>query len=519
MTNAKSKPLKLLIIEDSKDDCALLLRELQRNGYDVKHALVETAEGMQEALAIAEWDVIICDYSMPRFNAIEALSILKQSGRDIPFIIVSGAIGEETAVEAMKAGAHDYLMKNNLLRLSPAIERERADARVRQERVLGERALHESELKFRLLFNNNPIPMWLIDYASLAVREANDAATRCYGYSPQQFLAHKFTTLFAIPSDENPGETVEQRFRRSLAEHRALDWTHTLQNGRSLEVEIQGDVLSIGDSRSILVTAQDITQRKQTERNLIVARELALQTSQYKSEFLANVSHEIRTPLNGIIGMVDVLGHTPLSDKQKEYVDIIRISADSQLDVVGKVLDFSKIEIGKMVISTNVIDTNNLLKEMTTLIAPRAAIRKLTFKSELAPSVPPKIIADEVRLKQIIKNLLENAIKFTQAGGISLRFSMAEGASTPSLRVEVEDTGIGVPEALRTHLFTPFYQVDSSLTRKYGGTGLGLAICKQLAVLMGGEIGFNSTEGSGSTFWFLVPIERPPLKNGAASEA
>jgi signal transduction histidine kinase len=266
-----------------------------------------------------------------------------------------------------------------------------------------------------------------------------------------------------------------------------------------------------------LVTAQDVTQRKQTERNLIVAHELALQTSQYKSEFLANVSHEIRTPLNGIIGMVDVLGHTALSDKQKEYVDIIRVSADSQLDVVGKVLDFSKIEIGKMVIAAHVIDTRELAAEMASLIAPRAAMRKLTFKSELDRSVPPMIVADEVRLKQIMKNLLENAIKFTQKGGISLRVAMLDSGSSPRLRVDVEDTGIGVPESLRSHLFTPFYQVDSSLTRKYGGTGLGLAICKQLAVLMGGEIGFNSVEGSGSTFWFSVPVEIPATQNGLSA--
>jgi PAS domain S-box-containing protein len=499
------KPLKLLVIEDSKDDCALLLRELQRNGYELKHALVETAEGMKEALAIADWDVIICDYSMPRFNAMEALSILKQSGRDIPFIIVSGAIGEETAVEAMKAGAHDYLMKNNLLRLSPAIERERADARVRQERVLGERALHESELKFRLLFNNNPVPMWLIDHNNLRIVEANDAAVRSYRTSAEDFLRLKFTDLFSVPCEETTDETVEQRFRRSLSEHRALDWTHALKNGQSLEVEIQGDVLFIGGGKTILVTAQDITQRKLTERNLIMARETALQTSQYKSEFLANVSHEIRTPLNGIIGMVDVLTHTELSAKQKEYVDIIRISADSQLDVVGKVLDFSKIEFGKMAIASDAIDTRRLVEEMNALIAPRAAARGLKFSVDQDPSVPATIVGDEVRVKQVLKNLLENSIKFTQKGRIALRLRSDDDGR---LRVEVEDTGIGVPESLRAHLFTPFYQVDSSLTRKYGGTGLGLAICKQLVVLMGGEIGFDSVEGQGSTFWFAVPVGR-----------
>lgn len=510
-------PLKLLVIEDSKDDCDLLLRELKRNGYEPKHALVETPDGMQEALAIADWDVIICDYSMPRFSAIEALAILKQSGRDIPFIIVSGAIGEETAVEAMKAGAHDYLMKNNLLRLSPAIERERADAKVRHERMLGERALYESELKFRLLFNNNPVPLLILNYDTLQVLEANDAAARSFEIAQHDFRRLRFSDLFAVPTGETLDENIEQRFRRSLMEHRALDWTHQLRNKHISEFEIQGDVLSIGHDRIILVVSQDITQRKQTERNLIMARENALQTSQFKSEFLANVSHEIRTPLNGIIGMIDVLGNTKLSHEQQEYVDIMRISADSQLEVVGKVLDFSKIEVGQMQITSEPINIQDMLKELSSLIAPRAKARKLNFESSTGADIPVDIVGDAFRIKQVIKNLLENAIKFTQQGSIHLNITSVDQNHHSQLRFEVRDTGIGIPESLKSHLFTPFYQVDSSLTRKYGGTGLGLAICKQLVNLMGGEIGFESQEGFGSSFWFTIPLHTKRGVNGTAS--
>jgi len=402
---------------------------------------------------------------------------------------------------------------------------EQRTAELRQEiavRTEAEAALRESDQRTRLLLDSTAEAIYGLDLKGQCVF-SNRATLRLLGYSDiSELLGRNMHDLTHYKhADGSPYETSEcpitNMLRSGEAFHSDLEvvWR---SDGTSFPAEYWSyPIERDGHVAGAVVTFIDITARRAAQQAVLAAKEAAESANRAKSEFLANMSHEIRTPMNGIIGMTDLALDTPLNKEQREYLQLVRSSADSLLRVINDVLDFSKIEAGRLDLDRTDFDLADLVTQTLKTLAVRAHKKGLELSSRVAPEVPQKLSGDPDRVRQMLVNLVGNAIKFTQQGGVVVEVyrDTTNAANDPfQLHFIVRDTGIGVPVEKQQMIFDAFSQADGSTTRKYGGTGLGLTITKRLAEIMGGRVWVESEPGHGSAFHFTLKLA-PSEKNAS----
>ncbi len=377
-------------------------------------------------------------------------------------------------------------------------------------RDIGERVA--AEQRFQVIFEHATAAHLLL--RAEAIGDCNLAAVALFAAADKAALmVHALSSL--LPEHQPDGQPsmalVETLLRRDVAEGAYKGELHFRKlNGEYFPAEVTLTPAEFEGSPITLLEVRDLSERRRSETALVLAKETAEAAARAKSQFLATVSHEIRTPMNGILGMTGLLIETSLDDKQRQYAQAVKSSADSLLAIINDILDFSKIEAGKLTIEPLPFDLVGTLEEVCDLMAPRADEKGIALAMHVGRAMPTQFVGDAGRIRQMALNLLANAVKFTSFGHVVLELDVIERhADVAVVRLSVHDTGIGIPEAQQARIFEDFSQGDATMSRRFGGTGLGLAITRRLAEMMGGSAGFRSVDGRGSTFWTTVRLSIP----------
>jgi PAS domain S-box-containing protein len=608
--------IKILVVEDEAADAIIILNEILKCGIQFEKLIVDTEKNFRSALQNFVPDLIISDYSMPEFDGMNALMIRNELIPQIPFILVTGSVNEEIAVEIMKAGADDYIIKQNLSRLVPAILSSLKKAEIIRSKEDTEKAYRESEEIFSAFMEHSPVYVFFKNDQTRPIR-----------------LSKNYENMLGMPVEKAIGKTMDELFPSPLSKTMILDDLRVLEktlpvkkieelNGRYYEttkfpivkqdgskmlagftiditekkqaedslrdseerylsfinantdlmfvkddgfryiivneatakffgrtkeelllktdfdlMDLQGaenckisDLKAIESGASVTfeekvgdkvfettkfplhlrnekmgigAIIRDITQRKKAEEVLIFSKEKAEESDRLKTAFLHNISHEIRTPMNSIVGFSSLLGEeSQLSPKLKGYIEIIIKSSNHLLSVVNDIIEISNIEAGILKVDESEINLYDLLSGLFMEFNPKATRKGiiLSHKSSLTDNVTA--YADRTKLKQVLINLLNNAIKFTEKGRIEFGCKTDDGF----LEFYVSDTGIGIKPEYHNLIFDRFYQVDHRTSRQYEGTGLGLSISKAIVEKMGGRLWVTSEPGKGSLFQFRIPF-------------
>ena len=374
--------------------------------------------------------------------------------------------------------------------------------------------LRASEERYRSMFELNPQPMVAYDRRTLEIVEVSNAMVEQYGYTRDELCS---MTIKELQRPEDVAKLVSYLGSHPAGSQPELadapegyPGHHRLKDGTIIDVEVTSTNLELNGRDCRIAHFDDVTDRHRVAREVAIARDEAVEASNMKSAFLANVSHEVRTPMNGVIGMTELLLDTDLSDEQREYALQVGRSGEQMLAILNDILDLSKIEGGHLELDIADFDLHDVISETCRGAAGQARAKGLQLNVEIDADMPRRFRGDARRIRQVILNLVSNAVKFTAEGVITVKVATTPAAHEGSrLRVEVADTGIGVASEKLERMFEPFTQADVSTTRDYGGTGLGLAIVKEIVDMMGGQIGATSQPGRGSSFWFEVALAAP----------
>jgi hypothetical protein len=506
-----SQPLRVLIIEDQKDDVALVLRELKHTGFQPDYVTLDTPEELRSALGTGRFDVVLSDFNMPRMNALDALRIVREATGPVPFLIVSGSIGEELAVECIRAGVDDYLMKENLTRLGPAIRRALEDAEERRRRLAAEAALQESEERMRVVAETASDAFITIDEESTIVF-VNPAAERIFGYSSGEMLGNRLTML--MPDHLSPVH-VESLARYLTTGRRNISWQAVElpgrhRSGRPISLELSFAETAKGGRRYFTGICRDVTDRKRTEEALRQREEELRQAQKMEAigRLSGGVAHDFNNLLTVITGYTEILlDRLDQNDSLRQNVEEIGKAGERAATLTRQLLAFSR----RQVLQPRTLNLNAIVT------GTEEMLRRLIGEDiELVTSLEPKlgsVRADSGQIEQVIMNLVVNARDSMPRGGkVTIETANAkldepssawDSELMPGAHVAllVRDTGAGMSAETRSQIFEPFFT-----TKETGkGTGLGLSTVYGIVRQSGGAIRVQSEVGRGSTFTAYFP--------------
>jgi two-component system, cell cycle sensor histidine kinase and response regulator CckA len=495
------RPLRVLIVEDSEADAQLLLRELGRGGFDVTSTRVQTAATMKKELEESVWDLVVSDFTMPTFDAPRAVATLKQTGLDLPLIVVSGTVGEESAVDALKAGAHDFIIKGKLARLIPAVERELREAKVRQAGRQAEKALRESEERYRQIIETTNEGVWLID-PTLKTMFVNARMADMLGYGVEGIVGRSVLDFVA---DESRSAMAAPLQRRQTGAADQVEIRLKRKDGTDVWVLLGSTPLfdGSGEYRGALAMTMDITARKQLEGQLRQSQKLEAIGS-----LAGGVAHDFNNLLSVVLSYATLLmENLPANDPVRVDLQEIKKAGDRAADLTRQLLAFSR----RQVLEPRTLDLNHILAGLEKMLR-----RLLVEDVELCLLTSPKlgkIRADPTQIEQVVMNLVVNARDAMPRGGklsietdnveldASYAASHLDVAPGAYVVLAVTDTGAGMDAATVGRIFEPFFT-----TKETGkGTGLGLSTVFGIVQQSRGHISVNSEPGRGTTFKVYFP--------------
>ncbi|MES2803787.1 MAG: response regulator [Bdellovibrionota bacterium] len=495
MDEVQDKSLKILIAEDNELDQLLVQRTLSKSDLNYSSVTVDNRAAFLDVLENFKPNMILCDYSIPQFGALAALDILQEQKIQTPLIIVTGTLSDEMAVECLKKGAVDYVIKDKIVRLPSAIKNALELTNSLVKKVIAEERLRQNEKQLKVITDIIPASLTYIT-PDLKFSFSNQVSSEWF---KKPLVNELVETVFGLEISNQIKKNLSRLNHGEQVVFESVLIGPTSPQFVSVAVSPE---LENGTVHGYVCLMTDITESKMYEEDLKNAKRDAESANNAKSQFLANMSHEIRTPLNAIMGLSELL-QTDYKDEKDRILWLKKITRNSEhlKKVIDEILDLSKIEAGKLQLKIAKFSIPHIIAQVKSILSPLANEKKLSLNFQTEGPIPEKIISDSSKIQHILLNLLGNAIKFTSQGTITLTVKLVAENSVSELHFSVLDTGIGMSSEEVKHLFEPFTQVDSSMTRRFGGTGLGLTLAKQLAKALGGDVILHSsTPGQGSTF-------------------
>lgn len=512
MTIEGKEIIRVLLIEDNPEHADIFFETVKDlDGFDVTH--VENLNAAYLKLDTEQFDIIVSDLFLPDSEGSQTVEVLKLRFPQIPLVVLSSVEDIDLAERTISAGSVDYLVKSRLDRLN--LHRTLRYGVIRDQYAKlreVERGLIAAEERFRTLVKESPSAMIVTDAGGI-ITFINEEAEKLFAMGSNVLRGQPLPHLLSPDDEEHCKNLLKQtKINPKVTSNERRHLKAVKGNGEVFPVELRLNAIHTNDGKAIVVSIVDMTEIKKREEHLArlntelkEERESALAAAEYKTRFLANMSHEIRTPLNAILGMGELIADSSLDPEHKRYLKILTDAGKTLLNIINSVLDLSKIDAGELIIEKTQVNLRTEVQAVVDMLHLAASSRRIFLTSHFSNDVPNLVFGDPIRIRQVIINIVNNAIKFTHTGGVNIDISLIKrGDLDCEILFKIIDTGIGIPEDKVAAIFEDYVQVDDSTTRKYGGTGLGLSICQRLVRLMGGEIKVDSVLNQGSIFSFAL---------------